>query len=597
MPPPYDTVISIGGQSLVDGVWRLLGPALEGLSNPLPLALPGFSNASMRVTRLTPVFPGTPPPTGGAALEVLVNVELNAEALLNVNVATESISISLGPQQLNLTSLTGTIDLPTLTGNLTNLNISGNTNPVGSSTTLLNDIDLGPGTGTLNLPASTANLTNGNLTGTLNLTLPRVPLPAVVPVAVDLTPSAPLVVSALLQLTVRGIDPTTRFGLLIEVGNPSVGAVALDPALAAMLTTSLQSAVNQIVQQLGIPNVITQSPVNAATVSALLAPLANVVRAALTDALRSLLAATGRLIYPPAGAGASCDVQVLPTVADASLAVAGGAYVLQIGFRRPSSTDIATLPPFAPAGIADSTLLVGNRFLLELLCCLVQRLPGFTFPVAASNATTDVTGASHLMCCNLNGATVNLGPVALNGGLSVCIDGSSGSPKSITLVGGFGQGAPVGSLPLATIDVRFTLPLTFDLDDVASLANLRVSGSPAVSVAVSPNPWLVFIIAIGGLLLIGPAVAVVANALLLASCIMASRLLDSAVRTVLGAASLVRSPVSIPPGVFEAFGKLVPVTVTIDDLTAHSVLQTPTSPWAVLPRIGRDRPSKPDSVD
>ena len=41
MPPPYDAVISIGGQSLVDGVWHLFGPALEELSNPLPLALIG----------------------------------------------------------------------------------------------------------------------------------------------------------------------------------------------------------------------------------------------------------------------------------------------------------------------------------------------------------------------------------------------------------------------------------------------------------------------------------------------------------------------------------------------------------------------------
>ena len=46
------------------------------------------------------------------------------------------------------------------------------------------------------------------------------------------------------------------------------------------------------------------------------------------------------------------------------------------------------------------------------------------------------------------------------------------------------------------------------------------------------------------------------------------------------------------PGVFEAFGKLVPVTVSVDDLSAHSVLQTPTAPWALLPRIGLGRPPK-----
>src|SRR5947199_2575248 len=147
MPPPYDTVISIGGQSLVDGVWRLLGPALEGLSNPLPLALPGFTNAAMRITRIIPVFPGMPPATG--ALDVLATVELTADALLNVNLAAGNFSITLGPQQLHVTNLTGTIGVPAQTGNLLNL--------------------VGTQTGTISLPAHAETLTNGDLTGTLNL--------------------------------------------------------------------------------------------------------------------------------------------------------------------------------------------------------------------------------------------------------------------------------------------------------------------------------------------------------------------------------------------------------------------------------------------
>ncbi len=57
----YDSVISIGGQSLLDGVWHLFGPALGQLSNPLPLALPGFSNATMRITHLTPPSPAWRP--------------------------------------------------------------------------------------------------------------------------------------------------------------------------------------------------------------------------------------------------------------------------------------------------------------------------------------------------------------------------------------------------------------------------------------------------------------------------------------------------------------------------------------------------------
>src|SRR5437868_4133976 len=108
MPPPYDAVISIGGQSLVDGVWHLFGPALEELSNPLPLALPGFSDASLRITHVIPVIHGTV----AGKLEVLATFEVTAEALLNVNLAAGGFSVTLGPQNLHLTNLTGTIGLP-----------------------------------------------------------------------------------------------------------------------------------------------------------------------------------------------------------------------------------------------------------------------------------------------------------------------------------------------------------------------------------------------------------------------------------------------------------------------------------------------------
>jgi hypothetical protein len=231
-------------------------------------------------------------------------------------------------------------------------------------------------------------------------------------------------------------------------------------------------------------------------------------------------------------------------------------------------------------------------FLLELLCCLVERLPAFAFPTAATTGTTDVNGATHLMCCNFTGATLDLGPVALTGGVSLCIDGMTGSSKRFTLVGTFMQGTAIGN-----ITVGFTLPLSFDLDDLASLANLRLLGPPAptVTVSVAPNGFLIVILAAAGLLLIGPAVGATAIALVVAACMTAEVLLKNSVNTVLRAASLVRSPISVPPGVFEAFGKLVPVTVNVDDLTANSVLQTATAPWALLPRIGVGGPSKPVS--
>ncbi|HEX9967655.1 MAG TPA: hypothetical protein VGB06_06895, partial [Solirubrobacterales bacterium] len=94
--PPFDTVTSIGGQSFTDGFWRLLGPALEGLTNPLPIAIPGFANAQLRVRELVPVFPGSPPASGALVVEAVV--ELTAEALLHVIVQSGTATIALGPQ-------------------------------------------------------------------------------------------------------------------------------------------------------------------------------------------------------------------------------------------------------------------------------------------------------------------------------------------------------------------------------------------------------------------------------------------------------------------------------------------------------------------
>src|SRR5437762_10746524 len=94
MAGPYDSVVSIGGQSFVDGLWRLLGPALEGITNPLPVALPGFANGQLRITQLVPVIPGTP--TSTPALQILAFVEVAAEAVLQVTSTASPANLNLG---------------------------------------------------------------------------------------------------------------------------------------------------------------------------------------------------------------------------------------------------------------------------------------------------------------------------------------------------------------------------------------------------------------------------------------------------------------------------------------------------------------------
>jgi hypothetical protein len=599
----YDTVVSIGGQSLVDGVWHLLGPAIEELSNPLPLALPGFSDAEMRITHIVPVIPGTV----SGALEVLALVEVTAEALLKVNLDAGNVTVSLGPQTLHLTNLAGTMGLPARTGTLSNIAISGVFPP---PTGLVN---LGPGTGTLDVTAGPGNFTNGDFTGALefpnDLTVPTIPLPAVVPVAVNLTPNAPLPAAAILKLTATGITQATRFSLAIVVGETNISAITLDPALVTNLTATLQTAVNGIVQQLGVPAAIVQNPIDPNAVTALLAPVPGVIQSSLADALKRLLGETGRLIYPPAGSGASCDVEVLPSVADTRIGgAADGSYVLQLGFGRSTSTDITSLPTALPAGSMDTTLLVGNKFLLKLLGCLLRRLPGLTLPVDATESTTDVRNPPrpHMVCFNFTGATVDFNLIALTGGVSLCLDSFGDNSKSVSLVGHFDK-----DTNLVNITVNFELPLIFDLDSAAALTNLRMARPPTVDVDISVRTWVW--IFLGGLAVAGGflswltgsgaaaivvgVILLIVGTLLVAICKTARDLLKNSVNTILREAALVSSPAAVPSGVFDAFGGVVPVTVSVDDLTARSVLQTPTQPWALLPRLGFGKPRRPRSRD
>lgn len=622
--PPFDAVITIGGQSFVDGAWRLLAPALERLTNPLPLTLPGFTNSQVRVTNIVPVFPGT---AGGTGLQIALTMEVTAEALLQVVTETGGATIALGPQTLNLTSLTGGIDLPAQTGSLTNLVFTGSA------------VAVGTGTGTLDLPATTGALSGVTGTGTVGLppsiSLPGLPLPAIIPIPLDLTQALPMVTSALVPISVTGPNAATRSSLLFAALNPTVTPpAALSPATVNTLTTQLQAAVAQVIAQLGIPGTILQPPIAVATVQALLTPVPGLVAEAVEDALTLLLAETGRLLYPAPGPGASCDVLALPTTGEARLIpTPSNGFELQVGVSRVNGVgDILAFPAADPT--TEVRLMVGNTFLLSVLCCLVEKLPNFALPVAATTSTTDIAGIGHLACCNFTRVTAAFGPLAIGGattdGLSVCIDGAVGGPKTFSIVGSFAQTVPnvvpllSGVFPtIASISVRFTLPVAIDLDDTAALANLRIFGTPpAATVTVAPTGGLFglllafILIVVAGALAIAfavgwlaapivlpivtflPAVAAaIVLTLVFLVCGAVNFVLRNAVRMVLSGASLLKSPVTIPPGLLEAFGRISPARVTIDDLEAISVMHTPTSVWGLLPRIGipkRRPPKNPD---
>jgi hypothetical protein len=619
--PPFDAVITIGGQSFVDGVWRLLAPALERLTNPLPLTLPGFTNSQVRVTNIVPVFPGT---IGGTGLEIALTMEVTAEAILQVVTETGGATIALGPQTFNLSSLTGNLGLPAQTGSVTNLVFTGSA------------VALGTGAGTLTLPAATGALSGVTGNGTIalppSISVPGIPLPAVIPVPLDLTQALPMATTALVPIAVTGPTALTRQSLLFAALNPTVTPpAAISAGTITTLTGQLQAAVAQVVAQLGISGVIPQPTIVDATVQAMLAPVPGLIAAALEDALTLLLAETGRLLFPPPGAGASCDVLALPTAGEAQLiATPGNGFELQVGVSRVAGVgDIPAFPAAAPA--TEVRLMVGNTFLLSVLCCLVEKLPNFALPVAATTSTTDIVGGAHLACCNFTGVTAAFGPIALGGtaadGISVCVNGALGAPKTFSIVGSFAGTVPnvvpllAGIFPtIAAITVRFTLPITVDLDDTAALANLRVFGAPpAATVTVAPTAGLFglliafILLVLAAALLIAFAVgwlaapvvvpiitflpslaAVIVLLLVFLACGAVNFVLRNAVRLLLSGASLLKSPVTVPPGLLEAFGRISPATVTIDDLEAVSVMHTPTSVWGLLPRIGipKRRPPK-----
>lgn len=560
MPEPYDSVVSIGGQSFIDGVWRIFGPTLEGLTNPLPIAIPGLTNAQFRITDLIPVIPGTPQSGGGLNVTALVSIV--AEVLLTITEKSGGVTIA-GP-------------------------------PV--------------------------------------LQLPGIPMPAVVPVAVNLTPTGPLAVPASIALALDGPSSATRFGLKFGVRDVKIGQLpSIDASVVDMVVASLQNAATQLATDLA--SGVSQTAIDRALIESLLSPVPTLVGGALEDALARLIGETGRLLFPAAQTGSSCDAELIATAADAQLVLGGSEdYILQVGFRRATSVDIATFPAFVPSGLGDCNLLVGNQFLIELICCVVERLPAFGIAGGPANPdTVDVRGSPHPICFNFFNVTANFTSIPVGSGkLSVCLDGDRYKKKGVSLVGEFDDTIAVDGFPdIGSVHVDFKVPLDFDVDGVASIANLRPMGKIEAHADVSVSRTFELVVIglailvagtvgaviggsvggifgfIGGLLggllgglAVGASVGVIAAVVIVLAlevgAIIVRYLLQRAVGMLLSGASLLPSPVALPPGLLDAFGKFASNIEVLDDLISEGVLHTPTSPWALLPRIGpRSRPVPP----
>jgi hypothetical protein len=593
-----DAVISIGSQSFLDGLLRILGPALDTIRGPVPIAIPGLTNSLLNIRDIVPVLPGS----SRGQIELRLQVELSGEVLLVASVAAGTVSLGLGTGDIRLDPATGTVDQPLRSGTL---NINAVTGRVGPTV-----LSLDPATGTLSLPAAAAAPLNlGAIVGTL--TLPAgggdlgLPLPAVVAVPIDLTHGNRIAATVQLAVTVNGaavdtevaIAATTGFGLVFGANAASVTLPPLAETFTDGIRTALSSAIDRIVTQLiGTASIVQPTRDLEAVATSLAAAIPGVLNATLTDLFTALLARTGRLVFAPPGAGASCDVRALPTDAKTRLTIAAdGSLILQVGFDRLAIAAGDPFPAFAPSTTLDANVTISNAFLRDLLCCLLEKLPNLALPPGSPAIVT--SGTSN--CCRWTGITLNLGVLALRGNLDACIDGAAGAPKTLSLNFDLRQtvSAPfVGEA--VVVRIQFTLPIAVDLNDLTALTSLRLSAAPTVPTfevraGGGLTAWLVglglgsfFVPGLGVLITIAPHVILG----------IVSGFLRNTLDLILSQARLLQSPAAIPFGVLDAFGKFVPAAVTIDDLSSPGVLATPSSPWAVLPLFQIKRRRRRTSV-
>ena len=615
-----DAVISIGGQSFIDGIVRLLGPALQPLRTPMPIALPGLTNGTLSIRRFEPVLPGSRP----GEIELEVEFELAGEVLLLASAAVGNVTLTPGTGDINLGAATGTVAQPVRNGTLATSPGSGTVGPATALTldALSGTVQLaGAPDAALNLAAIAGTLQFPAGVGTIAL-----PFPAVVPVAVDLSRGGPLVARVSLAPLVNGgatggadapIDITTGFGLDFDFSVANLVPPAPPAAFAATLRTEITQALNAVATQLlnGLPAVAQPVPNLQNIADDLTTALAGAVTSTLTDAFTGLKARTGRLIFPTPGAGSSCDVRALPTAGKTRLAVAAdGSIVLQVGFDRLPIAATDTFSAFTPTGIVDTGVAVSNFFVRDLLACLLERAPNLTL-LSGAPALVNTPPA---VTATWPAVTLTLGPFAFSGSLVLTIAGTPGapgpaSPKAVrldfALADTFSWGI-VGQVLSVSFGIR--LPIAFDLNNLAALTALRLTARP-VRLAFSfgagsgLTAWLVVMaVLIGATAFVGP-VPIIAPFLIAGAALvgilphvvlaMIGRVLFNHIDQVLAPLRLLQSPAAVPSGIFEAFGDLVATTLVLDDLYGSGVLRTPTTPWTVLPLSNRGKPPRPAPGD
>lgn len=574
----FDSAISIGGRSFVDGFWRMLGPSLSALRVPLPTIIPGVANGLLRVQSITPTItaeknrPKVPRPRNQPEAPLWLKANLQIDVTGEVQLATEIVA---GALQFSpaLPPVVSSVDLSNVGATL--------------------DVQAGqlPATAPVKIPIAFPNAGSVDLSALRGTGLP---VPAVVPVAISLTGDRTLSVELSLHVDV-GPGPLTHANSALELCVLDVN-VQIDPlgteinAIESELASQLNALIGQLLGEavnsgiIQTPSVVQPADV-AGIASALGTQVVNGAVNTLTDAFSNLIARTGKLLYPLADGSVSCFAAALPNTATARLLLKWtqgdlGIPYVQIAFSR-TSTPPTSFPAFDPQTMLDVQIDIDPEFVLALLFCLLENHPGIIFPddavgnlsIQSGGGTTSATVAGCLVC---------LGLVTLQGDLTIAIEGQPGQPKTVNLSLSLKQTTRAQNLKVLSIEVDVGFDLKLSISPTSSILvvaqNLVDSASVQAKVDTDVK-WLVSALTGSVNLFVGGAsysLFEMADALIADS-------VDGTARAVFNQLKFLSTPVTIPPGVFEAFGSFVPATVALDDLTGIGTLNTPTVPWALLP--------------
>ncbi len=524
-----DAVISIGGQSFLDGLMRLLGPALQPLRAPMPVALPGVANGVLSMRDIRPVLPGRTP----GLIELQVELDLAGEVLLQLPAGAGDLTPphpAVVPVAVDFTRTGSLLARIFLAPSVNGAGPNDAAVPIDGATGFGLDfrfrvvaVQLAPLAATFattlqgDIAAAFATVTGQLLQG---LTPAVQPAAYVLGVATGMATGVPAAVQSALVDAFSGLR--ARTGRLIYPA-PAPGSSCDIRALpTAGQVQMVIAADGSVLLQVGFDraSIPPTARFPAFTPAGAVDTRVTLENAFVRDLLVCLVEKFPNLSLPPlppslantAGIRGATWAPVTLTVGPLAL---GGRLDLAIA-GRPAAPGTPTVPKavsltFDLGEMINVPWVIGSAFDIRMT---------FTLPIA-----------------------FDLGRLAPITALRV-----SGGVTIPAFAFGPGRGL---TITLALVGAMFLLPA------FVGVYPIIMPGLAMIALLIGVGPHIVTGI-------IGSA-------------------LRNAIHQVLGVVHQLESPAALPRGILEAFGALVPTTMMIDNLVADGVLETPTSPWTALP--------------